>query len=400
MQKKLTFYFTFALQYEACRCFQLLMPTRSSRSIGHEEISDGKLSLARISSLNIHDAHDAYTESTVNYSGANAYFQSHYWHNRMQPHHDHHNSSDQSKYFPSDEANENIYNGRILQSEYNNEQQMLRYQGLALVPSPTTHSNWTDLPMIAQNHIPELERIVSDLFPNEMMHCFWNPMVRGSAYDISRDDVQDGSEGISARTPSANIASLVHIDTDVGAYESLNDFLGLVENNQIQSDSSISTFDRSAFMHAIGQENKRFAVINFWRNTSDDPVESYPLAILSTRYNEESNAHARAFPDAIPDMDKSKWYLFPEATKDEVIVFYQYDRIISQPSDLWHCAISTDSENTAKDMHRESFDVRMLIVLDEEIEPDVDRYRPSRTRPILSLDESGCFCDEQAEKRQ
>jgi hypothetical protein len=51
-------------------------------------------------------------------------------------------------------------------------------------------------------------------------------------------------------------------------------------------------------------------------------------------------------------------------------------------------------------MHRESFDVRMLIVLDEEIEPDVDRYRPSRTRPILSLDESGCFCDEQAEKRQ
>jgi hypothetical protein len=41
----------------------------------------------------------------------------------------------------------------------------------------------------------------------------------------------------------------------------------------------------------------------------------------------------------------------------------------------------------------------MLIVLDEQIQLNYDRYNEERIKPMLNLEESGCFCDEQAEKR-
>jgi hypothetical protein len=372
--------------YRSCECFHLSISLASATRYHH-----GLPLYATRSSSSSTDSIPYYAKAIVDYSGANEYIQSHY---------------NQSKYFPADQSNENIYNGRSLLSQYktvysSNEVEMLHDHGLTLIPSPTNHSNWNDLQEIAQNHLPDLERVVSNLFPNSMMHCFWNPMVRGNEYTISRD------ENKSTSTPTANIASLVHIDTDVGAYESLDDFLSLIENNQIcnheNSQKSMPSFDKAAFMNAIGHENKRFAIVNFWRNTSDDPVECHPLAILSTRYDTSHTAiPAMSFPDAMPDMDKSYWYSFPQVTKDEVIVFYQYDRLMTQQSDLWHGAISINKGSTVGSSmltRRESFDMRMLIVLDEQVPPELDRFHPSRKRPILSLEESGCFCDEQGEKR-
>ena len=144
---------------------------------------------------------------------------------------------------------------------------------------------------------------------------------------------------------------------------------------------------------AIIHGRQRFAVVNFWRNIGDAPVTSAPLAILSTRYDKQQ----LAFPNARPDMERSKWYVFPNATRDEVIVFYQYDRNLTQPSDLWHCAISTQSsEKNEQYSERRSFDIRAFVVLDESVPEELDRFSSNRTRPVLTLDESGCFCDEQA----
>ena len=91
---------------------------------------------------------------------------------------------------------------------------------------------------------------------------------------------------------------------------------------------------------------------------------------------------------------------------EEVIVFYQYDRNMLQSSDLWHCAISPAArEQTGQTNHaaqlepRRSFDIRALVVLDETVSRDPDRFSSDRTRPILTFEESGCFCDEQAVKR-
>jgi len=272
----------------------------------------------------------------IDYSAVNEYVRAHY---------------KQSLYFDHDRIEQPIYDGRARQSLYDDEREMLSDNGLAIINMPLEHQiEWGKIEAIERYYIPQLEKIIHDTFHNVTGYCFWNPMMRGESYSISRSEKSE--------TSTANVASMVHIDTDVGAFN-LKQFLDIVENN------------------AFGPE----------------PVISAPLAIYSTRCDK---SHL-AFPDVGPS-DESKWYIFPNATPDEVIVFYQYDRNIMQTSDLFHCAISTNKVRTCDG--RKSFDIRALIIFEEDVPDELDRYKKSRTRPVLSFEESGCFCDEQAKKRK
>ena len=86
-------------------------------------------------------------------------------------------------------------------------------------------------------------------------------------------------------------------------------------------------------------------------------------------------------------------------------MFLQYDRLVSQTSDLWHCALPNSNNgetinDDGRDVNfRKSFDVRAFVVFDEKVPQQLDRFRDDRIRPILSFEESGCFCDKQAEER-
>ena len=226
--------------------------------------------------------------------------------------------------------------------------------------------------------------------------------------------------------PTANVASAVHIDTDAGAYDSIDEFLAIVEKNQVkrQGTGDSKKFDIIKFKRKMSKNRKRFAKVNFWRNTNRrEPVTTSPLVILSTRYKHGSDittnvgkestknkkiavsCQISAFPNSRRDLEQSKWYTFPNMTSDEVLVFYQYDRSVTQPSDLWHFAISIEdnraqhAEAISKKSPRESFGILALVVFDEIVDKDKDRFHPVRLRPVLSFEESGCFCDEQAEKR-
>lgn len=328
----------------------------------------------------------------IDYSAANEYIAAHY------------NIDD---YFDSNKTYETIFDGRKVLKELElknekdghckTEKEMLHLHGLTLYPSQVSgcdvnvgiaDQHWRNRQWISDVYLPLLESIVREFFPNIVMSCFWNPMVRGSEYEISS---REGNE-----TPTANVASLVHIDTDVGAY-SLDEFISLIEKNEIQC-KNLPSFNKDQFTEAIKVGKKRFAILNFWRNISNEPVKSYPLGILSTKYqcSENDDVPVPSFPEASPDMGDSDWYYFSNATKDEVIIFYQYDRLSTQVSDLWHCALPITHETCPK---RKSFDVRMLIVLDEQVPLNYDRYSEGRIQPILNLEESGCFCDKQAEKR-
>jgi hypothetical protein len=87
-------------------------------------------------------------------------------------------------------------------------------------------------------------------------------------------------------------------------------------------------------------------------------------------------------------------------TSDEILVFCQYDRLATQPSDLWHCAISVEdgrAQNNDANSNidfkrvkapRESFDIRILVVLEEIVHNDKDRFHPERVRPVLSFEDS------------
>ena len=326
-----------------------------------------------------------YTTATIDYSAANEYIRAHY---------------NQSNYFEthndtSSIAEHEVYNGRVLQSsQYNNNaKEMLIDNGLAILQSPLLSMiDWSNMNDIQTSYLPKLESILHNLFPTISSYCFWNPMQRGTELEISRA-TENGSDEI----PTANIASLVHIDTDVGAYESVRDVLDIVDKNKVESptQSSSNMFIKEDVANDIIQNNRRFAIINFWRNIDEEPISNSPLAILSTRYDHDT----KAFPNVSPNMNKSKWYTFPHATNNEVIVFYQYDRNVQQPSDLWHCAISTTTV-TESTLPRRSFDIRAFVLLDESVPEEVDRFSLDRTRPILNFEESGCFCDAQAEERE
>jgi hypothetical protein len=229
-------------------------------------------------------------------------------------------------------------------------------------------------------------------------------MLRGEGLEISRNENNNG--GMS----TANIASLVHIDTDVGGYESINELLHAIDKNKVEYTSMAMTNDVNDVKDmatAINNEKKRFAIINFWRNINDEPVSSSPLAILSTRYNNDEHERSRwsGLPNTRPNMNNSRYYIFPQATKDEVIVFYQYDRNARQTSDMWHCAIKQQQQQNgggkeASIRPRRSFDIRALVVFDETVPDELDRFHSDRIRPKLTMEESECFCEKQGEDRR
>lgn len=323
-----------------------------------------------------------WAEGVIDYSAANEYVRSHYNH---------------SQYFgKNDSVVEPIYDARVLQSKELDEKSMLKNNGIALLKVPWEqhqHQDWASLEYVRKLYLPELEKIISILFPSKMMHCFWNPMMRSETSQISRQDSN-------IRTPTANIAPMLHIDTDVGAYDNVRELLNIIEKNKLETagaDSQrISKYRWTEVADAIVHGNKRFIIVNFWRNIGDSPIARSPLAILSTRYDKSTNSNS--FPNASPDMNESKFYVFPKARNDEVIAFYQYDRDSRSPSDLWHCATSVHDDGA--DAPRTSFDIRVLILLNENVPIEFDRYISSRTKPFLSFEESGCFCDEQAAKRK
>ena len=176
----------------------------------------------------------AYTTATVDYSAANEYVRAHY---------------NQSQYFfgtsgtSSSKVEEQVYSGRILQTHYKNEREMLAENGLAIIESPIITEydepiNWSDVNDIQSKYLPELERIITNnLFSSSssqiLGYCFWNPMMRGETCQISRSDGSGTTQ--EGQTPTANIASLVHIDTDVGAYESIQEFLNIVDKNKVRA---------------------------------------------------------------------------------------------------------------------------------------------------------------------
>ena len=145
-------------------------------------------------------------------------------------------------------------------------------------------------------------------------------------------------------------------------------------------------------MEAIAK-GKRFAIVNAWRNIASFPVVSNPLALFSVRYDDSN----KAFPEAAPNMNQSKWYTYSNMTQDEVLLFCQYDRDVTRPSDLWHCALHDIGDVNSPP--RSSIDVRCFILFDEVVPKETDRYSDNRLASLLTHQESGCFCDKQAERR-
>lgn len=383
------------------------------------------------------------------YSAANEFVQAHYGENApSNPYfaHDKKKIYDELHKVEEEGIQEFVYNARngIIHNNNDNHDEpngmsisfhnaSLLHNGFALHYSPTSISNYHNLSTISENGNVFKEELEC-LFQKEVDYfgstksfnvTFWNPMVRSEEfkYNISGHDGNNIDSIVhETTTPKASIASMVHIDTDVGAYPNIKDFITLVEKNRLDKNTYFPTDEIVALL----ERGHRFAIVNFWRNINFHPISQSPLAILYTNYDQidssdqnenyqnQSQKNGRninklnCFPYVAPNTGKSKWYTFPQMTGDECLIFLQYDRLTTQISDLWHCALTnytaTKQEGQYQDdveiEPRKSFDVRAFIVFDELVPLEFDRLHPNRLRPGLTFDESGCFCDEQAAKRK
>lgn len=325
-------------------------------------------------------------QATIDYSGASEFIEEHY---------------SISNYFGADPTRreEPIFDARegVLVSSSDQDGGVshlhvpsLQNCGFACIEAPTDVQDFEDLEQVQRIYAKELKELIPralEVDPGQVESIsFWHPMVRGEAI-TPRHRSQD-------QPAVATAAQMVHIDTDVGAY-GLEGILGLVQNNLLsQNSTTTASFDREAIHKQLAVEQRRFLFLNTWRPLT--PVKSRPLAIWATRYPKENGM----FPTMRPHLDTSRWYVFPEMQPSECLIFKQYDRRRDAPCDFWHTSVDVvaDEEQGGYYPPRRSFDMKVMVVLKETVEPENDRLAAS-TAPVLTLEESTEFCGKQADAR-
>ena len=356
----------------------------------------------------------------IDYSAVNEYIHAHYDTMEQQQQ----QQQESTSYFPHSIIEKDVYNAREGVSYHSQflPNPSLETCGFTLIHDGVSTnmkiSDWTDWNQLCQHYFPHLDQTIRKVLQTQqndddddddiIQHLIlWHPMLRGT--DLNITSAKNTSESKSVVVQTASVASLVHIDTDIGAL-TLSQLLDLIQNNSITYSNS-QTFCRKTIENDI-ESGCRFMVVNAWRNAdmTNTPISSYPLGIYSTQYNNQvspkqdhdfdNKHHLPFFPMRQPDPHQSHWYTYPNMTTNECLLFKQYDRDASKMSDLWHCALNlVTPQQQQQQQHRRSFDVRAFVILKEKIPPNLDRWshrHPSK----LTLEESGCFCDEQAEKHK
>ena len=143
-------------------------------------------------------------------------------------------------------------------------------------------------------------------------------------------------------------------------------------------------------VHRTLNENRRFAIINVWRNIDHEPVASDPLALCDGRSvaAEDLVVFEIHYPDRIGENYFAKhaahhqWWYYPAATRDEAILIKQWDsagilaqsrgaRADSSAADgsspctfSLHSAFS-DPETPPDAPKRQSIEVRCIALFDE-----------------------------------
>lgn len=314
----------YGFSLHSCSCFQ------AQQISSNYDYGDGTtinkspfLTSPTLSSLRKHGHHaknkihqqQPWTVVEFDYSAANEFIQAHYGDN-----------APSNPYFAFQEKQEKVYNARygILDDNksdtYSFHNAALCQNGFALHYLPTNITNYNNLTIISDVYNDKLEQLLKREFEannSSLSHVtFWNPMVRGEGYNS-----MSSRDANSTSTPTASIANMVHIDTDIGEYSNIRDIVTLVQNNRLNRNLPFRTEE---IIHLL-EKGHCSAIINFWKNIRSEPISQSPLGIFFTKYDTTKNVDFcplerrgkyTCFPYAIPDPRKSRWYTFPQTTKD------------------------------------------------------------------------------------
>lgn len=317
----------------------------------------------------------AHGAAKIDYSAMNEYVEAHYKH-----------LAGRRPYFPCNSNKEPIYNARdgILTESGSLVRASLGNCGFQLVSAPSeVQDDSNDKEAVKNVYAHELQALLTKEFGRDAIQYMelFHPMVRGEGLEMTTSNSP-------SEIPTSPTASVAHIDNDIAAFD-IDRVVSLVENNAINKHH----FPRQAIHDAI-KSGQRFLVVNCWRNLGKEPIQRAPLGIYSIQYKNEN----ACFPAGHIDFGQSRWYIFPQMTRDECLLFKQFDRDIRYVSDLWHCALHCLSVENAP--LRRSMDIRAFIVLFERVPSRFDRYGRNRIRPLITFEESEEFCECQGEARK
>jgi hypothetical protein len=124
-------------------------------------------------------------------------------------------------------------------------------------------------------------------------------------------------------------------------------------------------------IYPSGKEDiSRFVLINAWRNISHFPIKQDNLALLQPKYvNMDKdlvevaltfkNISVRQYHLNYLNHDKHKWTYFPDITKDELLIFKQWDTDKQYPPFVFHTAFKDQTFKDKTYPARESIEVRI-----------------------------------------
>jgi hypothetical protein len=211
----------------------------------------------------------------------------------------------------------------------------LENQGFELLNRPLQNS---ELPFFDQQHVledyyPECERIVQQA--TGATHVFAFDHNLRSVQSKKNQDIQKQAENTQQVQQPIHY---VHGDyTLVSAPQRLRDLASPPRiNDTLQSILNASqSLLTNNFVSHIFDNNKRFAIINVWRNIDTSPVLSNPLALCDGKSMSrddlvvfEVHYDDRIGENYFAKHDQShQWWYYPIMTRDEVILIKQWDSL-------------------------------------------------------------------------
>ncbi len=187
--------------------------------------------------------------------------------------------------------------------------------------------DFLDQQQVMQDYYPECVRIVEEATGGRAFAFDHN--VRSALGKKSRMRIAGGQQ---VQAP----AHMVHGDyTLTSAPQRLRDLSKPPGGNDTlrtllgANESLISKGDAE---HALA-DGSRFAIINLWRNISNEPVVSHPLALCDSQTvdPEDLVVFEIHYEDRVGEnyfakhADRHRWYYFPEITGDEALLIKQWD---------------------------------------------------------------------------
>ena len=141
------------------------------------------------------------------------------------------------------------------------------------------------------------------------------------------------------------------------------------------------------FQESLGEDfkknhpEKRYQILNAWRNIGDKSVENHSLALVGTSSVTSEAVTNNPFRAAcLHASDTTRWCYYPAMGKDEVLQFKQYDSTWSDADAADFCYHSSFSEPEAAPGHtpRESIEVRFIVVNSTEKTSHASELRGER----------------------